>query len=57
MGVSSIVIPKGIGKEMKLYVKRSSEGILQLNDTLVDVVGVVKYVPMYLNKFFKIMIH
>lgn len=47
---------RGIAKEMKLYITKSLEGVLQLDVSPIDVLGVLKYVHMYLNKFSKIMV-
>lgn len=48
------MIPKAVIDEMKLYITRCIDGVIELDSSLVDVVGSVKGVQITLNVFLDI---
>ena len=46
---ASTIIPKDVADEMKLYITQCIDGVIQLDYSLVDVIGSVKGVTTTLN--------
>jgi len=48
------IIPKAVANEMKLYITRCIDGVIQLDSSSIDIAGSVKGVPITLNAFLDI---